>query len=337
MDNLITISVPTFQRPDLLLTALNSCFAQDYRPLEIDIGDNSTDQETERMVAGLIPPVGITIRYRRHVPGLGQVGNMQELLARARGDRLLLLHDDDLLLPGAITTMAAAYDLAPDVVLSYGTLQHIDARGQYLQKMTEKENADLGRTFEHAGLRRDLLVAALRRHVLPLGFLVRADAAKRVSFRNRDEIGLAVDTDFSIRLALAYPDAAFAFVAQPVYQFRLWAESQRFTQHDTCWKLYDKVLALEGLSLEEEKARDALLTFIARAATTENALGGRRRAALRILLSRHYPRNEDLLRRAYTLCLLLMPRLAYAVRRLIPVSFATPSISGSTPPRVGTH
>lgn len=318
MGELISICIPTYCRPDMLVQALESCFSQDYRPLEIDIGDNSPDQETERRIAELALPEGVSLRYKRHCPGLGQVGNMQELFSRARGSRLLILHDDDLLLPGAISAMAAAFDLAPDVLVSYGTIEHIDAQGRYMAAMTEAENVELRRTPEYAGLHRNLLVCALRRHITPLGFLVRSDVAKAISYRDRNEIGLATDTDFGIRLALAYQGRAFAFVPKPVYQFRLWPQSQRFTQQDTCWRLYETVSALDDLSPDEEEARGALLTSIARAAVREHALGGRRRAALRILLSRHYPRNEDMVRRLYTVALLLLPRVAYSVRRLMP-------------------
>lgn len=37
MDSLVTISVPTYRRPSLLLHALHSCFLQDYRPIEVDV------------------------------------------------------------------------------------------------------------------------------------------------------------------------------------------------------------------------------------------------------------------------------------------------------------
>src|SRR4051812_26501670 len=46
VSDLITICIPTYRRPSLLLSCLQTCFMQDYRPLEIDIGDNSPNDQT---------------------------------------------------------------------------------------------------------------------------------------------------------------------------------------------------------------------------------------------------------------------------------------------------
>ena len=43
--------------------------------------------------------------YLRNESSLGQAGNVNQLFARARGERLVLMHDDDFLLPGALTAM----------------------------------------------------------------------------------------------------------------------------------------------------------------------------------------------------------------------------------------
>ncbi len=342
MADLITISIPTYRRPSLLLSCLQSCFMQDHRPLEIDISDNSPDDQTGRLVREITPPPGVTIRYWRNEGSLGPVGSVQRLFAKARGRRILLLHDDDALLPGAVGALDAAFRLSPDVVAAYGMLEVTDERGEAIPEETERDNANAKRTPDQAGLRRDMLACALYRQLPPNGFLVDAEAARRVGYRSREEIGLAQDTDFGIQLALAYRGrGAFAFIDRTVSQYRMVSTSQRFNEPDTCWKFYDAVERLEGLTEEEERARDWMLSQIARASVIENALGRRRAAALRIFRSRHYPRPEGWARTLYVLGLLAMPESFRGLRKLVgatkPDFVAPPPLALSPAPGAALH
>src|SRR5918998_1788745 len=108
MNELITISIPTYRRPSLLLSCLQTCFMQDYRPLEIDVSDNSPDDQTGRLARQITPPPGVTIRYWRNEGSLGPVGSVQKLFGKARGRRIMLMQDDDALLPGAVSALDAA-------------------------------------------------------------------------------------------------------------------------------------------------------------------------------------------------------------------------------------
>lgn len=315
--DLITICIPTYRRPSLLLYCLHTCFAQDYRPLEIDIGDNSPGVDTQELLRSVTLPPSVTLRYRRHDPPLGPIGNVAYLFAEARGRRLILMHDDDALLPGAVSALDQAFGLAPDVVAAYGMLEVINAAGEYLHADTERDNVAARRTPDQAGLRRDMLVCALSRQFPPNGFLISTEAARRVGYRDRAEIGLAADTDFGIRLAQAYSGGAFAFINRTTSRYRVAPSSQRFNEPDTCWKFYDAVRRMEGLTPEEEEARDWTLSHIARAAMLEHAMGRRRRAALEIFLSRHYPRPESLGRTLHALGMIAMPRTFHALRRVI--------------------
>lgn len=318
MGDLITICIPTYRRPSLLLSCLQTCFMQDYRPLEIDIGDNSPDDQTGRLVNAVAPPPGIALRYWRNDPPLGMIGNVRKLFAEARGPRLLLMHDDDALLPGAVSALDEGFRMAPDVVAAYGTLEVTDERGERIAEETRRDNFNAKRTPEQAGLRRDLLTCALWRQFPPNGFLIGTEAARRIGFRDRAEIGLAQDTDFGIRLALAYRGSgAFAFISRTTSQFRMAPTSQRFNEPDTCWRFYDDLARLEKLTPEEEQARDWTLARIARTAVIENALGRRRGDALRILRSRHYPGSEDWARTLYILGLLAMPRTFRVARKYV--------------------
>ena len=318
MSDLITICLPTYRRPTLLSQTLQSCFAQDYRPLEIDIADSSPNGDTRELVEAMTPPEGIGLRYRHLPPDTEPQAKVISLFAEARGRRLVIMHDDDIFLPGAITALHEAFSSAPDVVIAYGREEIMNEAGEFLPEDTQASQVEAWRTADQTGMRRDLMVCALSRQVPPNGFLIESDVMRKFGFRSRAEIGVAEDTDLGIRLAQAYRGSGvFAFIERLTTRRRLMRSSLGWTAPDTCWQLYDEMAAMQGLSPEEERARAWTLRYCARSALRENALGGRRRAALQVFRSPYYPRGEESTARTlYSLGLLTMPRALLTLRRL---------------------
>ncbi len=335
MSDLITVCVPAYRRPGLLRYCLESCLAQDYRPLEVDVGDNSPegDEECERLVESLRPPPGITVRYRRNVPAGGLADSLNSLFAAARGRRLVLMNDDDALLPGAVSAMAAGFAMADDVVLAYGMLERITPEGASAPRETRIHNAQANRTPEHAGLRRDPLVCAFWRQIPPIGFLIETEAARAVGYQNPSEVGLSADTDFGVQLALACRTRSFAFVPQMTVQYRLPSPDgiTAKSKASVPWRLYELAAGLDGLSPAEAAARDWLLRRLAHPAVVAHALGGRRGDALRILFSRHYPYLEGALRPLYAFGLVASPAAVSTLRKLLRVRLS--SGPAAPPPR----
>jgi hypothetical protein len=100
-------------------------------------------------------------------------------------------------------------------------------------------------------------------------------------------------------------------------QSRLAASTLSKTSQDVCWQLYDIIATMEGLSPAEASARDRLLRRIGPLALREHALAYRRRAALRILASSTFRERTGLLMMLYSIGLILVPKLAFAVRGLV--------------------
>ncbi|MEM1303844.1 MAG: glycosyltransferase, partial [Planctomycetota bacterium] len=51
---LISVCIPTYRRPDLLREAVESVVRQEYRPLEIIVGDDSPTPAAENVVAAAL-------------------------------------------------------------------------------------------------------------------------------------------------------------------------------------------------------------------------------------------------------------------------------------------
>ncbi|WP_108666750.1 glycosyltransferase family 2 protein [Euzebya rosea] len=94
---LLSICVPTRNRPDMVRGLLQSLLALDPSELSVEIlvGDNSTNDETEALMAQFP-----SVDYVRNVGDLGPYGNFNSLIARASGEWIHLIADDDVVEPG---------------------------------------------------------------------------------------------------------------------------------------------------------------------------------------------------------------------------------------------
>jgi glycosyltransferase involved in cell wall biosynthesis len=315
-DDLITISIPTFRRPSLLLHALHSCFIQDHRPLEIDIGDDSSGPETERLIQNLSVPPAVTLRYFRNQPSLGQVGNVNSLFSRARGSRLMLLHDDDVLLPGAVSALNDTFSLSTAVIAAYGIQEVITEHGEVSESATRVNNEHANRLPRFTGLQTEPVVCALWRQFPNNGYLIDSKIAKLIGYRDVSIVGNANDLDFSVGVATENRRSAFYFLNRRTSQYRFTNGSIR-VQHDTCRKIYAVLEQLVLSSDAERRARDWLLDKIAEQAVVDHALHGEWRSALRIMGSEHYPRTRKPTKSIFHLTIIAFPGLYFlrALRR----------------------
>jgi len=124
---LVTIGIPTYNRADgHLRQALESALAQRYEPLEIIVSDNCSTDNTAELVKSCNDP---RIRYAKHCPGLGPLGNFNYCVEAARGDYLLLLHDDDMIDADMIETCMAAAGYRSDYGIIRTGVRTIDNDG----------------------------------------------------------------------------------------------------------------------------------------------------------------------------------------------------------------
>ena len=315
MSELISISIPTHRRPSLLLHALHSCLLQDYRPLEIDISDDSSSSNSEALVHSVPMPPGVSLRYWRNFPSLKQAGNVNKLLAAARGSKLLLLHDDDVLLPGAISALYDAFSMSDLVIAAYGLQQVLHENGELSPADTVTYNSCAHRTPELTGLQRDVVRSALWMQFPNNSYLIKTELARSVGYRNESEIGSCCDADFGIRLALANRLSHFAFINRFTSQYRLMPSGLRASR-DGWWKGFDAILALQDLTPNQIQARDEILRTIAIEALVQNALHGKRKRALEIFCSSFYSNSKASLKALYHLGLIAAPGLINVRERM---------------------
>jgi glycosyltransferase involved in cell wall biosynthesis len=116
---LVSVIVPVYNRPQLLVEAVSSILAQTYRPIEIIIVDDGSTDHTRQAIEGLArkyPKEVHAIHQSNKGPGLAREAG--RLLAR--GEFIQYLDSDDLLLPRKFELQVAGLRANPDCGVSYG-------------------------------------------------------------------------------------------------------------------------------------------------------------------------------------------------------------------------
>jgi hypothetical protein len=314
----ITICIPTMNRPALLAEAIKSCFLQHYRPLEILIGDNSGHDDSEKMVALITPPNGVRIRYERDAVPRGQSNNVNWLFDSAAAPRLVLLHDDDLLLPHALDAMNDEWLRNSEAVCVFGKQLVVDAGGQVDPEETIALNTMYQRTQKESGPQRSSMEVGLLQRIPNNGFLIQTELARAVRYRTEAEVGHAVDADFGIRLGAAAPCGSIVFINAFVSAYRLTSAS--IMRSDAIRQghhlFYEAVLSM-SLSPEDKAPQTALLRRIAPGALLDAANVGRRGLAWSILTSKFYAPSALSLHTLAAMLSLVSPRLGELSRPMM--------------------
>ncbi|GAA3406318.1 glycosyltransferase family 2 protein [Paenibacillus hodogayensis] len=106
MKPLVSVLIPTYNRPEYFELALTSVLQQTYNSIEIIVCDNSDNDLTGQVVQKyLSAPNGAQIRYVKNASNIGPIANQQQCLDLATGEYINYLMDDDWFHPDKIETM----------------------------------------------------------------------------------------------------------------------------------------------------------------------------------------------------------------------------------------
>lgn len=89
---LVSVIIPTYNRPVYLREAIASALRQTYQNIEVLVRDNASTDETRKVVQAFSDS---RLRYFRHSTNLGQTENVIDGCRAARGEYIANLHDDD--------------------------------------------------------------------------------------------------------------------------------------------------------------------------------------------------------------------------------------------------
>ena len=106
----VSIIIPTYNRKELFEAALKSALAQDYENKEIIISDDNSNDGTRELAQSYVAKFDNVKYVLNQTYDRGPNGNKNNGFDHASGDAFVILDDDDLLIEGAISKMAAVLE-----------------------------------------------------------------------------------------------------------------------------------------------------------------------------------------------------------------------------------
>lgn len=127
---LVTIGMPTYQRPEGLRRALDCAQAQTHTRLEIIVSENGVADARGYSFMDAVAAADSRVRYVRQPRNLGALGNFRFVLEQARGKYFAWFADDDLCEPDFVSRLVDELEQDAACVVACCDLRVIDAHGQ---------------------------------------------------------------------------------------------------------------------------------------------------------------------------------------------------------------
>lgn len=133
---LVSVLIPTHNRPDFLVQSLQSVLDNCFEDFEIIVSDNSADGRAEPVVKQISDQ---RIRYIRQIPPSDKSTNWSHAAYHACGTYCFKLDDDDVILPGFLSRCADFMEKHPTVGSIFTGFQQIDLRNKKRTVIIDKD------------------------------------------------------------------------------------------------------------------------------------------------------------------------------------------------------
>lgn len=219
---LFTIALPTYSRLGYLKEVVQSVFDQTYKDYEICLSQDHTPKGLHPEVLRWSEELSSThkhVSFKTNERNRGLAGNWNELVNMACGKYIIILGDDDRLLPTYLEEMARLiHSHSADVAFS--SQLFIDSEGNILPELTEELNAYYGRTNLPEGLLEDPIKVVLGNSVPMSASVIRTELVKKYPFKedlNTPEI--------EVFLRIALDGGSFAYSPKKIAEYRVHDQS----------------------------------------------------------------------------------------------------------------
>jgi glycosyltransferase involved in cell wall biosynthesis len=214
---LVSVVIPTYNRARLLPRTLESVAAQDYRPVEVIVVDDASEDQTQSVLEQALPRLrraGIAARSTVLPRNSGPAAARNAGLCLAAGVLIAFLASDDLWTPTFLSVLVGLMDRFRSCAVAFSGHVGIDVNDKPLEVpgATSKEivQGRLTRPFEQFIASFPLITA---------GTLVRKEALDAVGWFD-ESLASWEDADLWYRLAKRFD---FAYTTEPLASYRLHA------------------------------------------------------------------------------------------------------------------
>jgi len=193
---LVSIVMPTYDRPRFLAATVESIFAQTLRDWELIVADDGSSAPAAEYLRALERHERVRVLWRPHTGNAGKMRNAA--LEHARAPFVAFLDSDDLWAPTKLETQLAKMRAAPDCGWSYSAFLLIDSDGVPLPSERSRRW-----TPHHGHVFREVVRGAVSIRS-PSVVMARTELVREVGAFD-EAIDCAEDFDLWVRLALRSP------------------------------------------------------------------------------------------------------------------------------------
>lgn len=224
---LVSVVIPTYERPQYLRIALASVLAQTYPRIEVIVHDNASPTDPTSVIADFGDP---RVALYRNARNLGITGNAAAACRKAGGKYVALLGDDDAWRPDFLATLVGALEAHEDAVIAFCDHDIIAADGQVDAALTEAVTRRYGRHLLREGVYRPFdEIALVHRSICVLsGAVLRRDA---VAWEDLP-LGLTMGLDIYLAYLAARTGKACCYSPRRLAQYRYHAGSASSSLED---------------------------------------------------------------------------------------------------------
>ncbi len=133
---LVSIIIPTYNRPAYLKQAILSVLEQTYQNIEVIVSDDFSNDNPQAIIDGFNDS---RLRLRRNETNLGVGLNVTYAFKEAKGKYVASLNDDDIWQKDFLAKLVPHLEANPEVVLAFCDYYIIDAGGKVNPELTEEQ------------------------------------------------------------------------------------------------------------------------------------------------------------------------------------------------------
>jgi glycosyltransferase involved in cell wall biosynthesis len=281
---LVTIAIPTYKRLSYLKEAVESALRQTYTTIEIIIGQDPTPEGLDPAIKEWCIKAAVRdkrIKYNFNHHNLGLAGNWNQLAQLASGQSIIIIGDDDRLLPNCIEVLLRGIQNGAEV--SFANHLLIDSNGKVLAS-----SHDNTKYFNRASLPQGFLVnpeKVIWENAVPVSCsLINTSFVKRLKFKadlNTPEIELF--------LRMNQEQCKFFFTPDYLAEYRV--HSQSATSHGLRVQHLMKYLIPFPVSSANQKFKDNFLEKLVRVSVNNFLYEKNKSDAWKIFFSKYGIKN----------------------------------------------
>jgi glycosyltransferase involved in cell wall biosynthesis len=278
---LVSICVPTLsaQRLPYLREAMASARSQTHTNVEILIRDDGSQDAIRDFVLEQAR-TDDRVHYARNETRQGLGGNWNALAQWARGEFIVIIGDDDRLLPSFVSRLLSAF--TPETAVAFSNHYVIDADGARVAELTRQFLVTFGRASLPSGMVAEPAACVWQNSVPMSASLLRASHVKR----------LGIKTDLNtpeIELFARLAAEGHSFVFEPDYLAEYRVHSQSQTSAGLAGERLLKYLDPIPVPAHVEPLKRRLLAGILIDGVNKSLKGGDVIAAREMMRHRYYP------------------------------------------------